>query len=291
MEAKEITESEVVEMEVELQVYDKVSADVDAAMERCANIILCYDTAADITLSKSWIFQNLNKLNPIIKQAGKLGKAEALNFTRAMTAKEKELLGKVAKQIEIHSAPIKLIEDAEAKKVADEEAKIKAEEERMEIQRRAEHDGALLKLAAEQETLRIKQEAFDRKERDARIAEEATKKAYENAQYDATVAENHRIADVQRAKDEAADEAQEKERAVMEEQRIAREKKEADRIADVRRSKDKKHRSTVHRAIYKSLISVVVNGQWDKGKLGEHLAKNVTQALIDQKIPHVVIQY
>ena len=75
--SNEIVESEVLDMEVELQVYEKVTASVDAAMERCANIILCYDTKKDVESSRSWIFQNLNKLNPRINQAHKLGKAEA----------------------------------------------------------------------------------------------------------------------------------------------------------------------------------------------------------------------
>ncbi len=304
MAKNEIAESEVVEMEVELQVYDKVSADVDAAMEWCDKIVLCYDTPKDVAESKSWIFRNLRKLNAHIDHAHKEGKAEALKFTQAMDTKKNELREKVAEQIEKKYAPIKVIEDAEAKAKADEEAKIKAEEERIEAERLAEFEAAQKKLAEEQAELAVKQAEFERKERETRITEEAKKQvltdAYRAAKQAGEDAENRRIADVQRAKNEAVETARieaevvfqkqaEEERLVMEEQRIAREKKAAEEMAETERINDEKHRSDVHRAIY-----VAMNTELHFNEQAENAvrpAQLITQALIDGKIPHTSIQY
>lgn len=312
MEANEPVEVEVMDMEVELQIFDAVSASVDAAMERCANIVLCYDTPKDVKSSRSWIYQNLNKLNPPIKKAGELGKAEALKFTRAMTAKEKELLGKVAKQIEDKYAPIKLIEETEALKKADEEAKKKAEEERIEAERLAEIEAAQKKLAEDQEELHLKQLEFNRKERDKIIAEDAAREAEqaarqavvraentknaveEKARQDAIAAENAKIVAVQRVKDEAEAAAQERIAIAMEEQvaekietaRIEDDKlkrKEEAEMAEADRINDEKHRSRIHKAIYLHILDT-----WHVGKV---LATAITQSLIDENFPHTKIIY
>jgi len=288
-----IAESEVVEMEVELQVYDKVSAAVDAAMERCANIVLCYDTPKDITESKSWIFQNLNKLNPLIKQAGKLGKAEALKFTRAMYGKEKDLLQKVAKQIEEKYAPIKLIEDASAKKKAEEEAKIKAEEERMEAERQAELEAREEAVRIEREKLEKEKEEIARVEREKAIAEEAKKKAEETskqAAIDALVsfeeakvaAENRRIADVQREKDKAAAEAAalSAHLASLE----AKEKKLAEEteFRETERINNEAHRKDVNNKILETILGKCVS---------EASAKALICDMINGKVPNVTVNY
>lgn len=328
MKTQEPVEVEVVDMDVELQVYDKVSAAVDAAMERCANIVLSYDTAADIALSKSWIFQNLNKLNPLIKQAGKLGKAEALKFTKAMDTMKNELLEKVAKQIEDKYAPIKLIEDA-AKKDAEE---IEAWEMQLEIceqeTRQAEYDAEQKKLAEEQEALKKKQEAFEQKEREARITEEVKRKAEADAQEakdqagrkaidDMLAAHERHLADIQREREEASRvlaerdlrameankqeaeaAAQEKERQAIEAQKVEREKKEAEEMAETARINDTAHRLAVNTEIYNKIKYVVYTAEQHAQMAAVNtedrslvVAKEVFKALQKNNIPHITINY
>lgn len=311
-----VTEVEIVEMDVELEVYDKVSADVDAAMERCDKIVLKYDTPQDIKDAKSWIYQNLRKLNALIDHAHKDGKAQALKFTRGMDTKKNELRGKVAEQIDKHYAPIRAIEDA-AKKLAEEieEREMQAEiceqeaKQAEEDKRQAEFTAAQEKLAKEAADLQAKQAGFDREKREARIAEEAKKQAEEKLKDALVDAEFRRLGDirrekeaaeaaVQRARDEAAAEAHEKERLIMEQQqadrietaRIADDKlkrKEEAEFAETRRINDKKHRSDVHKAIYIAINMAIHLAEQDH----EVPAVRLTQALIDGNIPHVKIKY
>lgn len=301
MEPK-ITESEVVEMEVELEVFDEVAAAVKGAKERCANIVLKYDTPKDIKESRSFIY-DIRRFKASVNQVHKLAKAQLLVDGRAIDAKRNTLVGALDDMIEEKYAPIKLIEDAEAKKKADEEAKIKAEEERMEAERLAEIEAAQKKLAEEQEELHKKQEAFEQKESAVRMAayakkkaeeearqdvinaENARKAAEEKAQYDAMIAESRRIGDVQRAKDEAAAEAQEKEREVIEAQQRERDKRAEEEMAETERINDEKHRSEVHNTIWEVIKQVPETTNWNLRSRG------ITQLIIDGKIPHVTIKY
>ncbi len=321
MKKNEIAESEVLDLEVELEVFNEVAAAVKAAKERCANIILKYETPKDIKDAKSFIY-DIRLLKAPITQAHKMAKAQLLVDGRAMDAKKNMLIGALDEMIDKQYAPIKVIEDAEAKQKADEEAKVKAEEERMEAERQAEIEAAQKKLAEEQELLRQEQAAFAQKEREKAIADDAENQAKRAAQVEVLkarqltiaadesrkreteAAENRRIADVQRAKDEAAAataekdrmyqlelesqeqeriaEAQAKEQVVIEAQRVAREKKEAEEMAETKRINDEAHRSTIHKTIYK----------WFRGMgFDEHECQCLTQDLIDGRIPHTKIEY
>lgn len=289
----EIIESELIEIEVELQVFDKVSLAVEAAKEECAKIVLKYDTPKDIKDAKSFIY-DIRLLKAPITQAHKMAKAQLLVDGRAMDAKKNMLIGALEEMIEEKYAPIKLIEDAEKKDAEEIEAWAMQGEICEQEAKQAEHDAAQKKLAEVQAELAAKQAEFDRKERDARIAEEATKKAEydaeiarirtermaEQSRADAAVAAKY---DVQRVKDKAAAEAQEKERAVMEEQRIAREKKAEEEMAETERINDEAHRSKVHRAIWRTFHEGTC--------LNDSQSRAVTQALIDGRIPNVTINY
>jgi len=299
----EITESEVIDMDVELQVYNKVSAAVDVAKERCANIVLCYDTPKGIKEAKSFIY-DIRKLKAPIAQIHKEAKAQLLKDGRAMDAMKNKLIGAVEDMIEEKYAPIKAIEDAEAKKVADAKRVAQEKEEAEQEAARLEWEEKERTLAAKEAELKAKQDEIDRKEREARIAEQArivgeenAKQALEDAEdarKQAIVdAENAKAAAVQQAKDEAAAKTAEKAQLLMEEQlaekvKAARESarqlqiKEEREFAESERINDEKHRSEVHRAIYKAVLGRCIT---------DAAAKVLVEDLRDGKIPHVTIQY
>lgn len=195
----EITESEVLEREVELEVFDSVRVAVGAAKERCANIILKYDTPKDIKDAKSFIY-DIRLLKAPINEVHKIQCAQMIRDKKACDSLRNKLIGALDEMIEEKYAPIKLIEDAEAKKKADEEAKIQAEEERIEAERLAEIEAQeaelaqkQIELAAEAVCLKAKQDELDRKEREARIAEEIERRVRRDAEEALRVAESHRI--------------------------------------------------------------------------------------------------
>ncbi|KKN77663.1 hypothetical protein LCGC14_0357880 [marine sediment metagenome] len=293
---------EIMDTEVELQVFDEVSLAVEAAKKKCADIVLKYDTPKDIKDAKSFIY-DIRLLKAPITQAHKMAKAQLIVDGRAMDAKKNMLIGALESMIEEKYAPIQLIEDAEAKK--------KAEEERMEAERQAEFDAEQAKFEAGKAELAAKQAEFEQKERDARIAEEAEKKAAEDvrqaivdaefakiaaetkARQDATNAENARkqaIVDaenakavaVQKAKDEAAAEATEREQELAQERRAEEARIAEEQAAEELRTADVEHRRTVHREIL-----AIFTGMG----MGEDFAKTLITAISKNHIPHTKIEY
>lgn len=318
MDAEKPKEITVLDMDVELQVYDKVSAAVEQAKIRCANIVLSYDTPQDIKEAKSFIYQNLRKLKTSITEVHKIQCAQLIKDKKACDAVKKKLHGVVEEMIEEKYAPIRKIEEAETIRLAEEKLKKEQEEaaiEQARLDKIKEAEAAVAarerELAEAEAKVKAEKEKLEREARERQIAEDAKKQAAEdakqavidaenakkaaeervkqeavnaeNARKQAVVdADNAKAAAVQKAKDEAAAEAAEKER-------LAAETAEKDRMYQLElesqeqeRIADKEHRRKIHRDILGILTGMGME---------EGFAKAVIIAISQGGINHVTINY
>ena len=309
MKTAETAEIEVLDLETELQVFDPVAAQIAEVKEKNANLVFDYEDKQGNKEARSWIAY-LRKLKAPVNEVRKMQKAEAKKLVDACDTRARDLLGHIEEMIEVHHKPIWEIQQREDKIEAERLLKIQQEKEAEEAARQAELEAKQAELDAKEAELHAKQEELERKERERQIAETAKKEeaarrekfsanllaqaaerreaAEVKAAQAAVDAENRRIADIQREKDRATAEAVEKERLIMEEKRIALEKKEQEEFEETQRINDEKHRSNVHRDIYKSVLLIHVPGV---EAMTKDLATATTKALIDGKIPHTQIIY
>lgn len=276
----ETTEVEVVEMPMELAVFDPVANAVAKAKQKCANTILLYDTPLEIKDAKSFIYQ-LRQLKAPIAEIHKTAKAEALKFTKALDAKKKELTGAVEDMIEEKYAPLREIKEREDAKKAEEELKLEQEKEAEAEQTRLELEAREKALADERAKLEAEKAELESKENEAHIAAEATKKEAERQTKALVDAENKRIADVQREKDKAAAEAAKKEADLAYEKRMDEEAAGLLKSQEEERQANVEHRRKINKEVYDALWTAV----------GDPAAKKAFTALYEKKIPHCRIQY
>lgn len=330
METK-ITESDIVDMPMELSVFDPLDLQIAEAKAQNESLAFDYDDKQGNKDARSWVAKLRTLKAPVIEMH-KTGKAEALVYCKKWDEAKNKRLTAIEGMIEFHDKPLREIKEAEAKKKADEEAKIKAEEEAKEAASVAEIEAAQKKLAEEQEELRLKQEAFDKKAHEALIAETAKRDAEvvakqtaidaenarqraeearalaainaENARKQAIVdADNAKAAAVLNAKQEAEAAAQEKHHQIMGAQReeiearqVEREKKEAEEMAETARINNKAHRLAVHDAIYEALKAIPylcepIPVEGGLCTIEEAAARHVFMAILQKKIPHTHIKY
>jgi len=294
MKTKEV---EVIDLQTELQVFDPIHAKIEEMKEKNASIVFDYEDKQGNKDARSHIAR-LRKLKKPVTEIHKMAKAEALRFTKALDGKKKQLIGAVDDMIKVHHEPIWEIEQRELAIQAEKELEAKRQEEEAEAARLAEIEAKEKELAEKESELAAKQRRIDQHEHEREIAENAARKAEAEAKQAGIDAENRRVADVQRAKDEAAAEAARVKRLAEEEQRVKDEEVlaakhaelariEQEKAAEEARISDEKHRSKIHRAIYKALrVQLEWQAASEKGP-----SQVVTQALIDNKIPHVTINY
>ena len=278
METKEV---EVIDLQAELQVFDPIHAQIEEMKEKNASIVFDYEDAQGNKDARSHIAR-LRKLKKPVTDIHKMAKAEALRFTKALDGKKKQLIGAVDEMIKVHHEPIWEIQQREDAIEAEKELEAKRQEEEAEAARLAEIKLREEQLHKQEAELLAKEHAIEQREHEKDIAENAARKAEADAKQAGIDAENRRLADVQREKDKAAAEAARVKRIAEEEQRQKDEEVLAARNAQLARISDEKHRSKIHRAIYTTLMDIGC----DKPE-----ATRTTQALIDNKIPHVTINY
>lgn len=313
---------EVIDLQTELQVFDPIHAQIEEMKQKNASIVFDYEDKQGNKDARSHI-ATLRKLKKPVNDIHKMAKAEALKFTRALDGKKKQLIGAVDEMIQIHHEPIweieqrelaiqvekqleakRIEEEAEAARVAEiekrerelaeAEAKVQAEQEKLEREARErqisedakkqvaedakravidadKHAEAFLAAAAKQ-----REEAEDKAKQDAINAENARKQA-------AIDAENAKAVAVQKAKDEAVAREAEREAHLLQERRAEESRIQEEQAAEQLRIADTAHRSKIHRAIYSCYT--------DNLNIDKIVAKYLTQALIDHKIPRVEIKY
>lgn len=311
METNQAVEVEIVDMPMELSVFDPLKVKIQEAKEKNALLAFDYKDKQGNKDARSWVAQ-LRTLKAPVSELHKTGKAEALKYCNEWDKAKNDIITGIEEMIEYHDKPLREIKDAEAKKKADEEAKIKAEEERVEAERLAEIEARekefaqkQIELAAEAVCLKAKQDELERKERETRIAEDAKKKAAieadnklfqaeekakqdainaENARKQAVIeAENAKAAAVQKAKDEATAQASAIEAQLTQDRRAEEARVAEEQAAEQLRQADTDHRSDVHRDIYLYLLAPC--------GIDKQSAEAIVHTLIDGKIPHVSIQY
>lgn len=288
-----MTEVEVIDLKAELQVFNPVAAQIEAMKAKNASIVFDYEDKEGNKNARSHI-ATLRKLKKPINETHKLAKAEAKKFCDALDGKKRELIGVVEEMIKVHHEPIWKIEQREMEIQAEKELEKKRIDEEAEAARVAEIEAREKKLADEEAKLQASRAEYDHKEHERKMAEKWAREAEENAKQAGIDAENRRLADVQREKDKAAAEAARVKRVAEEGERrkdaevLAAKNTELARIEqekadDDARKSDAKHRSEIHRSIYTFYMT--------NTSLGKEICTLLTQALIDNKIPHTFIKY
>lgn len=236
----------------ELVVFNEVAAIIANAKVENEKMVFDYATSAGERGARSHI-ANLRKVKTKIATVHKEAKSEALAFSRRLDAKKNELTGEVDKMIAVHKDPLDAIE---AEKVAEAMVEVNKRKEE-EAKKLAELEAREAAICAAEEKVASEKVEAERVERERRIAEEAAEKARIQAEQKAKVEAD--------AKELAAIKAKEAEEA-----------KEKKRIAN------KNNREKIEGEIRFSLTELGLNPD---------TAYNILQAIKENRIPHVSINY
>lgn len=294
---------QIMSEEKSLTVFDQIKAEMDKIREHNQTVKFDYENPKENKLARSHIFA-LRKVKSRIADAHKQAKADILEAGRVIDGLKRDLTAEVDAMIEVHDAPIREIEQREAKAAAEEAARIQAEKEAEERRIREEQEAKQRELEERERIIREKEEAQRRAEREAQIAKEAeeraqqkAKEAQEQAKRDAEAAiarekaeaERRVIEERQRAEKALEEERakvererKEAERKAAEEKRIAEEKERARIAKEQARIADEKHRTDIKNQTYRDLIFFGIN---------DEMAISLVVAIDDGKIRNVKIIY
>lgn len=237
----------------ELVVFNEVAATVAECRAENEKLVFNYAEPAGEKDAKSHIAK-LRKVKTKISDVHKEAKAEALAFCKDLDGKKRELIGEVEGMIAVHKDPLDAIE-------AEKQAIIKAEKKRLE----------------EEEAKRL----AELEAREAAIREAEEKIAKEKAESERISREKH-IAE--EAAESARVQAEQKAKAAAEAKELAEiRRKEAEEAAEKKRIANKTHRKKVEDEAHFGLT--------ETGHLGNVEASAVLVAIIENRIPHVSINY
>ena len=269
----------------ELAVFDEVAAIIADYKVQNEELAFDYASKEGAKQAKSHIVK-LRKVKTKVGEIHKEAKAEALAFGRRLDAKKNEYNGEVDKMIDFHEKPLEAIkaketeeawarqrerDDAEAKRIAEIEAReraiILAEEKIAREKADAEEEIRREKAIEAERVMKEQQEKINRiEEENRRILEEAAKAR----------------AKLQEEADKARIEAEEKVKAEAEaeEERLA--DIAAEKAIEANRINDEKHRKKIEYEVHAGFIEVNIDTK---------TASDILTALVENKIPHVTINY
>ena len=240
-------------MTTELTVFDEVAATIAKWKAENEKLVFAYKTPQGEKEARSHIAK-LRKGKTEVGKIHKEAKAESRAFGLRLDAKKNEYNGEIDKMISFHKEPLDAIE-------AEKQAVLDAEKQRLEEaeeKRLADIDAReRVVLVAEEKIAREKAEA-ERAEREKRIAEEAAATAKAQAEQKA------------KAKADAKE--------IFEKNRL-----NAEKCKEERRIANKKHRKQIEDEIHLALT--------ETGQLDNIGASMILEALKENKIPHVTINY
>lgn len=237
----------------ELVVFDEVSATLAEYKVENEKLVFDYEDPEGEKQARSHIAK-LRKVKTKISDVHKEAKAEALALGKKLDGKKRELIGEVDGMIAIHKDPLDAIE-AEKQAVIDAETKRLEEEE---AKRLAEIEAREAAVREAEERIATEKARVDQAEREKRIADESAETAAAFAR--------------QEARNEAnAKELYEKKR------------KENEEAAEKKRIENKKHRKKIEDKAHFGLT--------ETGHLGNVEASEVLKAIMENRIPHVSINY
>lgn len=259
----------------ELAVFDEVAAIITEYQQENEKLVFDYADPEGAKQAKSQIAK-LRKVKTKISEIHKEAKAEALAFGRRLDAKKNEYNGMVDKMVAVHKDPLDAIEaekiaQAQARQIALAEAEAKKQAE-IEARERAV-------ILAEEKLAREKAEAKEKVRQEA--AEAAAQFIKKLQEKNKQVEEEKRIAEekVEKARRQAEEKA--KAEAEAEEERLAEEA--AEKAIEAKRIASKKHRKQIEDEAHLGLTKT--------GHLGNVEATEVLEAIKENRIPHVTINY
>jgi len=181
-------------------VFNPIEELIGKAREAVESATFDYEKPKDNQAARSLVAK-VRKLKKPLNEAHKVAKAEALEVCKTLDAMKRGYLDEIENIIEVHAAPLRDIDEREAKRIeglkAEKEAAEQEEAERLEEQKKDQE--------AKAGELQMRENNIARKEREKIIAEEAAKRAEKEAAWKAEQAIN---AERERA-DSAIREAQE----------------------------------------------------------------------------------
>ena len=291
--------------------FDEVKAELAEYGERNATMVFDYADPEGEKEARGYVFQ-LRKLKGRIAAKHKEVKADALAYGRKVDAIKNTLTTAVEKMIDVHTTPLKEIEDARQAEIDAKVKAVKLEEERIENERLETLRKREEEINRKEAEIKAKEEAIAQAEyekkmkieqvkREKRIAEEARKDAIIQAEYE----KQRAIDKAEREKNEAV-EAEKEKASKIEVERLADEdakRAKANRLAKIEadRISDEKHRDKIESKVC-SQIRETINEYVDlEGydtakdilesiKFGK-TAKALLEAIKFGKIENVTINY
>lgn len=252
----------------ELVVFDEVAATIAEYKVENDKLVFDYADKQGAKDAKSHIMK-LRKVKTKVGEIHKEAKAESRAFGLKLDAKKNEYNGEVDKMIKVHKEPLDVIEAeviAESLRKQQEYADVQAKKiTEIEARERA----VILK---EEKVIREKTEAEEtiRREKAAEAERVIKEQQAETAKMQAEL-----------DKEKAMREARDKADAEAEEERLA--EMAAEKAIETNRITDKKHRKKVEDEVHSGLTKT--------GHLGNVQASEVLEAIKENKIPHVSINY
>ena len=259
----------------ELAVFDEVAATIAEYKVENDKLVFDYADKEGAKQAKSHI-SKLRKVKGKISEVHKEAKAEALAFGRKLDAKKNEYSGEVDKMIKVHKEPLDVIE---AEIVEKSMAVLRAKEEADEAKRLEMEARERAVILAEEKIAREKVEAEEEIRREKAIETERVMK--EQQEKIDRIEEEKRIAEekVERIRIDAEEKA--KAEAEVEEERLA--DIAAEKAIEANRITNKNHRKKVEDEAHLGLTKT--------GHLGNVEASEVLEAIKENKIPHITINY
>lgn len=239
-------------MSNELAVFDSVAATIAEYKVENEKLVFDYADPDGAKEARSHISQ-LRKVKTEIATIHKDAKAEALAYGRRLDAKKNEYTGEVEEMIAVHKDPLDAI-------AAEKQAVIDAE---------------IAKAAAEEEKRLADIEAREQAVKDAeeKLAKEKAEAARIAREKDIAIG----------AAERAREQAEAKAKAEADAKELAEKKaKEAEEAANMKRIANKRHRQKIEGNIHETLKEI---------GLEEFDADNILEALKENKIPNVTINY
>ena len=237
----------------ELVKFDPVKAEMAAFEKENDDLVFDYKDPQGNKDARSHIFK-LRKIKTVIADIHKEAKAEALGVCRMLDAEKKALTLRVEGWIDVHYKPVKAIEDREAKAAAVKANAERLEAIRVEAERAAETERREKELAEREAAVKAKE------------VELAVEKDKQVAVGQAVEAEKERHREEAEAKASIAKMEAEVERK---------------RVADV------VHRDKIETDIADAIREIASVAE----ESGQIIDENIIDALIDNEIPHVTINY
>ena len=268
-----------------LQPFNPILAEIEKMKEYNAGLTFDYEKPDGNKAARSHVF-TLRKVKTRIADAHKAAKADALEVCKVLDGLKRDLTAEVESMIEVHDAPLREIEEREARAKAEEAARIQAEKEAEERRVMEEMQARQAEIERKEREIKEREEAIARAERERQIAKEAEERAKADAER--RIIEERERAEREKAEAIARIERENREREearIREENRVKAEaeaKAKADRLAEEARQADKAHRAKINSGAALA---------FEQAGFTKDQACEIVRLIVTGKVPAVSIRY